>query len=112
MVCWSVEGTDSWYGVLVCRGYRLLVWCVGVYREQTVGMVCWCVEGRDSWYGVLVCRGNRHILGLHSSSQVRMHLSTFDWILCTRFKISLDIVHMVVKLIYKYYFSIIAKYIY
>jgi hypothetical protein len=37
--------------------------------------------------GVLVGRGNRQIYGLHWSSQVSVHLSTCDWILCTGCKV-------------------------
>ena len=51
----------------------------GCQQLQAVRAVCWFVEATDvSW-------------GLHRSSQVSVHLSTSDWILCAGCKIDLFI---------------------
>jgi hypothetical protein len=41
------------------------------------------VSNCRQFVGVLLCRTDRHILELHRSSHVSVHLSTCDWILCT-----------------------------
>ena len=49
----------------------------------------WVSANAVSSCGVLLCRWNKHNLGLHRSSQVSVHLSTCDCMLCTGCKMIL-----------------------